>query len=45
MILLYLLLHVWLNTRKEGRESLNDIQGNANIPGQANIDSLLNLSF
>ena len=45
MVLLHLLLQDWLNTRKEGEESLNGIQGNLNLPGQAIIESLLCLSF
>ena len=44
-MLLYLLLQDWLNTRKEGKKSLNDIQRNGNLPGQAIIESLLHLSF
>ena len=44
-MLLHLLLQDWLNTRKEGKKSLNDMQGNANLPGQAVVDSLLCLSF
>ena len=35
----------WLNTRREGEKSLNDMQGNVNLPGQAIIESLLCLSF
>ena len=46
MISLYLLLQGWLNIRKEGKKSLYDImQGNPNLPGQAIIESLLNVSF
>ena len=45
MLLLYLLLKDRLNTRKEGKKSLNDIQGNVKFPGQAIIESLLYLSF
>ena len=46
MLLLHLLLQDWLNTRKEGEEkSLNDIQGNVNLPGQAIIESSSYLSF
>ena len=45
MLLLHLLLQDWLNTRKEGEKSLNDMQGNVNLPGQAIIESLLHLSF
>ena len=44
-MLLYLLLQEWLNTSKEGKKSLNDVQGNVNLPGQAVIESLLYLSF
>ena len=44
-MLLYLLLQNWLNTRKEGGKNLNEIQGNANLPAQAIIESLLYLSF
>ena len=44
-MLLYLLLQDWLNTRKEGEKSFNDIQGNGNLPGQAIIECLLYLSF
>ena len=45
MLLLHLLLQDWLNTRKEREKSLNDMQGNVNLPGQAIIESLLCLSF
>ena len=45
MLLLHLLLQDWLNTRKEGKKSLNDMQGNANLPGQAVVDSLSCLSL
>ena len=45
MLLLHLLLQDLLNTRKEGKKSLNDMQGNVNLPGQAIIESLLCLSF
>ena len=45
MLLLDLLLQDLLNTRKEGKKSLNDMQGNVNLPGQAIIESLLCLSF
>ena len=45
MLLLHLLLQDLLNTRKEGKKSLNDMQGNVNLPGQAIIESLLYLSF
>ena len=45
MLLLHLLLQDWLNTLKEGEKSLNDMQGNVNLPGQAIIESLLYLSF
>ena len=38
---LYLSLQDQLNTRNEGKKSLNDIQGNVNHPGQAIIESLL----
>ena len=44
MLLLHLLLQDWLNTRKEGKKALNDMQGNVNFPGQA-IETLLYLSF
>ena len=44
-MVLYLLLQDGLNTHKEGGESLNNIQGNVNLPGQAIIESLLYLSF
>ena len=43
MLLLHLLLQDWLNTRKEGEKSLNDMQGNVNLPGQTIIESLLYL--
>ena len=33
------LLQDWLNTRKEGKKSLNDMQGNTNLPGKAIIES------
>ena len=45
MLLLHLLLQDWLNTLKEGEKSLNDMQGNVNLPGQAVVESLLCLSF
>ena len=45
MLLLNLLLQHWLHTRKKGKKSLNDMQGNVNLPGQAIIESLLYLSF
>ena len=45
MLLLHLLLQDWLNTRIEGKKSLNEMQGNVNLPGQAVIESLLYLSF
>ena len=45
MLLLHFLLHDWLNTRREGERSSNDMQGNVNLPGQAIIESLLYLSF
>ena len=45
MLLLHLLLQDLLNTRKEGKKSLNDMQGNVNLPGQAIIESLLYSSF
>ena len=45
MVLLYSLLQDWLNTRKEGEKSLNDMQKNKNLPGQAIIKSLLFFSF
>ena len=44
-MLLYLLLQDGLNTRKERKKSLNDIQGNVNLPGQAITEYLLYLSF
>ena len=44
MLLLHL-LQDWLNTRKEGGKSFNDMQGNVNFPGQTVIESLLRLSF
>ena len=45
MLLLDLLLQDLLNTRKEGKKSLNDMQGNVNLPGQAITESFLCLSF
>ena len=45
MLLLHLLLQDWLNTRKEGKKSLNDMQGNVNLPGQAITESLLYYVF
>ena len=45
MLLLHLLLQDWLNTRIEGKKSLNEMQGNVNLPGQAITESLLYLSF
>ena len=44
MLLSHLLLQDWY-TRKEGKKSLNGMQGNANLSGQAIIESLLCLSF
>ena len=44
-MLLYLLLQDGLNTRKRREKSLNDIQVNVNLPGQAIIVYLLYLSF
>ena len=35
----------WVNTRKKGEKSLNDMQGNVNLPGQAIIESSLHVSF
>ena len=40
MLLLHLLLQHWLHTRKKGKKSLNDMQGNVNLSGQAIIESL-----
>ena len=40
MFLLHLLSQDWLNTRKEGEKSLNDMQGYVNLPGQAVVESL-----
>ena len=45
MLLLHLSLQDWLNTRIEGGKSLDDMQGNVNLPGQAVVESLLCLSF
>ena len=45
MLLLHFLLQDWSNARREEKKSLNDMQGNANLPGQAIIESLLYLSF
>ena len=45
MLLLHLLLQDISNTREEREKSLNDMQGNVNLPGQAIIESLLHLSF
>ena len=45
MLLLHLLLQDWLNTRKEGKKSFTDMQGNVNLPGQAIIKSLFYLGF
>ena len=45
MLLLHLLLQDISNTRKEGEKSLNDMQGNVNLPGQAIIEYLLCLNF
>ena len=45
MLLLHFLWQDWLNTRREAKKSLNDMQGNVNLPGQAIIESLLYLSF
>ena len=45
MFLIHLLLQDWLNTRKEGKRDLNEMQGNVNLPGQAITESLLYLSF
>ena len=43
-MLLHFLLQEWLNTHREGQKSLNDMQGNVNLPGQAITESLLYLS-
>ena len=45
MILLYSLFQDWLNTLKEGEKSLNNMQRNVKLPGQATIKSLLYFSF
>ena len=45
MLLLHLLLQDWLDTPKEGKKSLNDMQGNVNLLGEAVVKSLLCLSF
>ena len=45
MLLLHLLLQDRSDTCKEGEKSLNEIQGNVNLPGQAIIEYLLCLSF
>ena len=45
MLLLHFLLQDWLNTRREAKKTLNGMQGNVNLPGQAIIESLLYLSF
>ena len=45
MLFIHLLLQDWLNTRKEGGKSLNEMRGNVNLPDQAIIESLLYLSF
>ena len=45
MLLLHLLLQDWLNTPKKGEKSLNEMQGNVNLPGHTIIESLLYLSF
>ena len=45
MLLLHFLLQDWLNYRKVVKKSLNDMQGNVNLPVQAIIESLLYLSF
>ena len=45
MVLLYLLLQDWLNTCKEGKKIHYGMQSNVDLPGQAIIESLLNLSF
>ena len=44
MLLLHLLLQNWLNTQKKGK-TLNDMQGNVKLLGQAIVVSLLYLSF
>ena len=41
MLLLHLLLQDWLNTRKDRKKSLDELQGNGNFPAQAIIESLL----
>ena len=45
MLLLHFLLQDWLNTRREGKKALIDMQGNVNFSGKAIIESLLYLSF
>ena len=45
MLLLHILLQELLNTRKEGKKSLHGMQENANLPGQAVVESLLCLNF
>ena len=45
MLLLNILLQELLNARKEGKKSLNGMQENANLPGQAVVESLLCLNF
>ena len=45
MLLLHFVLQDWLNTCREGEKSLNGIQRNVNLPGQAIIESLSYLSF
>ena len=41
MLLLHFLLQDWLNTRTVGKKSLNDMQGNVNLPDQ----DIIELSF
>ena len=45
MFLLHWLLQDWLITGKEGKKSLNVMQGNVNLPTQAIREPLLHLSF
>ena len=44
MLLLHFLLQDWLNTRREGKKSLNDTQWNINLSSKGVIEPLY-LSF
>ena len=45
MKLLYYIVTGMISTRKKGEKSLNEIQGNGNLPGHVILESSLYLSF